>query len=140
MKIMKPFVIPLLFFLVIFIAFTLENLKTEQKLPIEGWSRSLPLQTEMIGEVKPVFQEQNGIQRVYVPKENEVLSFQVTDKLDVKDKITIPLSIPSPQNFWVQGDQFVFVRDKQLIHYDGEKENVLDQDVRGMDSNSNNIL
>ncbi|MBH0164988.1 hypothetical protein IHV12_08660 [Fictibacillus sp. 7GRE50] len=136
----KPFVIPLLFFLVIFISFTLENLKTEQKLPIEGWSRSLPLQTEKIGEVKPVFQEQNGMQRVYVPKENEVLSFQVTDKLDVKDKITIPLSIPSPQNFWVQGDQFVFVRDKKLIHYDGKNENVLDQDVRGMDSNPNNII
>ncbi|WP_137790217.1 hypothetical protein [Bacillus sp. E(2018)] len=140
MKKMKPFVIPLLFFLVVFIAFTLENLKTEQKLPIDGWSRSLPLQTEKIGEVKPVFQEQNGMQRVYVPKENEVLSFQVTDKLEVKDKITIPLSIPSPQNFWVKGDQFVFVRDKQLIHYDGEKEIVLDQDVRGMDSNSNNII
>jgi hypothetical protein len=140
MKKMKPFVIPLLFFLVVFVAFTLENLKTELKLPNEGWSRSLPLQTEKIGEVKPVFQEQNGMQRVYVPKENEVLSFHVTDQLDVKDKQTIPLSIPSPQDFWVQGDQFVFVRDKQLIHFDGEKENALDQDVYGMDSNPNNII
>ncbi|MET3729388.1 hypothetical protein ABID52_002969 [Fictibacillus halophilus] len=140
MRKMKPFVIPLLFFLVVFVAFTLENLKTELKLPNEGWSRSLPLQTEKIGEVKPVFKEQNGMQHVYVPKENEVLSFQVTDKLEVKDKQTIPLSIPSPQDFWVQGDQFVFVRDNQLIHYDGEKESVLDQDVRGMDSNPNNII
>ncbi|MGM0803966.1 MAG: hypothetical protein ACQET8_04455 [Bacillota bacterium] len=140
MRKMKPFVIPLLFFLVVCVAFTLENLKTELKLPNEGWSRSLPLQTEKIGEVKPVFQEQNGMHHVYVPKENEVLSFQVTDKLEVKDKQTIPLSIPSPQDFWVQGDQFVFVRDKQLIHYDGEKENVIDQDVRGMDSNPNNVI
>ncbi|MBN3554604.1 hypothetical protein JYA63_10030 [Fictibacillus nanhaiensis] len=140
MKKIKPFVIPLLFFLVVFIALTFENLKTELKLPIEGWSRSLPLQTEKIGEVKPVFQEQNGMKRVYVPKENEVLSFHVTDQLEVKDKQTTPLSIPSPQDFWVQGDQYVFVRDQQLIHYDGKKEKVLDEDVRGMDSNPNNII
>ncbi|MED1865295.1 hypothetical protein P4V41_17655 [Fictibacillus nanhaiensis] len=140
MKKFKPFVIPLLFFMVVFIAFTSQNLKTELKLPIEDWSRSLPLQTEKIGEVKPVFQEQNGIQRVYVPKENEVLSFHVTDKLEVQDKQTIPLSIPSPQDFWVQGDQYVFVRDQQLIHYDGKKENILDQNVRGLDSNPNNII
>ncbi|MQR97138.1 hypothetical protein [Fictibacillus phosphorivorans] len=140
MRKLKPFVIPLLFFLVVFIALTFENLKTELKLPNEDWSRSLPLQTEEIGEVKPVFQEQNGMKRVYVPKENEVLSFHVTDTLEVKDKQTTPLSIPSPQDFWVQGNQYVFVRDQQLIHYDGEKENVLDQDVRGMDSNPKKII
>ncbi|KZE69003.1 hypothetical protein AWM68_01685 [Fictibacillus phosphorivorans] len=136
----KPFLIPFIFFAIIFTAFTMKNIKIELMLPDEGWSRSLPIATESFGEVKPVFQEQNGAQHVYVPKEDEVMSFTVTDNLKVTNKKTIPLSIPSPQNFWVKGNEYVFVKNKQLIHFDGKKENILDQDVYGMDSNPNNII
>ncbi|MDM5317356.1 hypothetical protein QUF49_15200 [Fictibacillus sp. b24] len=136
----KPLLIPFIFFVLIFSAFTMKNLEIELMLPDEGWSRSLPLATESVGEVKPVFQEKNGAQHVYVPKENEVLSFKVTDNLQVTDKKTVPVSIPSPQNFWVNGNDYVFVKNKQLIHYDGKKENILDQDVMGIDSNQNNII
>lgn len=137
---LKPFVIPFLFFLLVFSILTHQNLQNELELPAEGWSRSLPLDTGKVEEVKPVFYEENGQQHVFVPKENEVLSFTVNSDLVVKNKKTTPISIPSPQNFWAKDHEFVFVKNKQLIHFDGEKENVLDQDVYGMDANQKKII
>jgi hypothetical protein len=83
---LKPFVIPILFFLLVFSVLTNQNLQNELKLPAEGWSRSLPLDAGNVGEVKPVFYEENGQQHVYVPKEKEVLSFTVNSDLEVKIK------------------------------------------------------
>ncbi|MFD1356756.1 hypothetical protein ACFQ4X_02505 [Fictibacillus halophilus] len=137
---LKPFLIPLLFFLLVFSVLTGQNLEKELELPAEGWSRSLPLEAGHVGEVKPVFYEENGQQYVYVPKEDEVLSFTVNSDLEVKNKKTTPVTIPSPQNFWVKDNEFVFVKNKQLIHFDGKKENILDQDVYGMDANQKKIV
>jgi hypothetical protein len=137
---LKPFIIPLLFFLIVSSVLTGQNLEKELELPAEGWSRSLPLEAGTVEEVKPVFYEENGQQHVYVPKENEVLSFTVNSDLEVKNKGTTPVTIPSPQNFWVKDNEFVYVKNKQLIHFDGKKENVLDEDVFGMDANEKKII
>jgi hypothetical protein len=137
---LKPFLIPILFFLLVFSVLTNQNLENELELPAEGWSRSLPLEAGIIGEVKPVFYEEKGQKHVYVPNKNEVLSFTVNSDLEVTNKKTTALSIPSPQNFWAKDNQFVFVKNKQFIHFDGQKENILDQDVYGMDSNKKKIV
>jgi hypothetical protein len=136
----KPIIIPILFFLLVFTLLTKQNLQYEKELPFEGWSRSLPLKTGVVGEVKPVIHEENGSNQVFVPKENEVLSFKVDKNLQVTDKKTIPVAIPSPQNFWTKNGQFVFVKNNQLIHFDGKEEKVLDNDVDGMDSNKKSII
>jgi hypothetical protein len=137
---LKPFAIPILFFLLVFSILTNQNLQNELELPAEGWSRSLPLDAGKVGEVKPVFIQENGQQHVYVPKENEVLSFTVNSDLKVKNKKTTPISIPSPQNFWAKDNEFVYVKNKQLIHFDGKKEKILDEDVFGMDANQKKII
>jgi hypothetical protein len=136
----KPFAIPILFFLLVFSVITNQNLQKELELPAEGWSRSLPLDAGKVGEVKPVFFQDNGQQHVYVPKENEVLTFTVNSDLEVKNKKTTLISIPSPQNFWAKDNEFVYVKNKQLIHFDGKKEKVLDEDVFGMDANQTKII
>lgn len=137
---LKPFAIPILFFLIVFSVLTNQNLQNELELPADGWSRSLPLDAGKLEEVKPVFIQENGQQHVYVPKENEVLSFTVNSDLEVKNKKTTPISIPSPQNFWAKENEFVYVKNKQLIHFDGKKEKVLDEDVFGMDANQEKII
>lgn len=137
---LRPFIIPVMFFLLVFSVLTNQNLQNELELPSDGWSRSLPLDAGTVGEVKPVFYEENGLQHVYVPKENEVLSFTVNSSLEVKNKKTTRVTIPSPQNFWANDNEFVYIKNKQLIHFDGEKENVLDQDVYGMDANQKKII
>ncbi|RZT23789.1 hypothetical protein [Fictibacillus sp. BK138] len=137
---LKPFAIPILFFLLVFSILTNQNLQIELELPAEGWSRSLSLDAGNSGEVKPVFIQENSQQHVYVPKENEVLSFTVNSDLEVKNKKTTPISIPSPQNFWAKENQFVYVKNKQLINFDGNKENLLDDEVFGMDANQEKII
>ncbi|WNB91096.1 hypothetical protein [Bacillus sp. NEB1478] len=138
--ILKPIFIPIIFFLIVFSVLTSQNLAHEKELPAEGWSRSLPLNTGTFGEVKPVVFKENSHYQVFVPKENEVLSFWVNDKLQVSHKKTIPVSIPSAQNFWTDHGDFIFVKGTQLIHFDGKQERVLDKDVLGMDSNKNAII
>ncbi|MDR7071514.1 hypothetical protein [Fictibacillus barbaricus] len=136
----RPIFIPVVFFLIVFSILTSQNLANEKELPSKGWSRSLPLHTGTFGEVKPAVYEENGRYHVYVPKENEVLSFFVNDKLQVSDKKTTPVSIPGSQNFWTDRREFIFVKGTQLIHFDGKQEQVLDKNVLGMDSNKSTII
>lgn len=137
---LKPFVIPFLFFLLVFSVLMNQNLQNELELPAEGWSRSLPLGTGEVGEVKPVIYKEKEKLHVYVPKEREVLSFTVDGHLQVKKKKPIPVSLSDMQNFWTNGKEVIYVKDKYLIHFDGNKENVLDQDVLGLDSNKKRII
>jgi hypothetical protein len=50
----KPFVITLLFVLIVFSLFTNQNLKNEIERASDGWSRSLPFDTGVLPEVRPV--------------------------------------------------------------------------------------
>jgi hypothetical protein len=137
---LRPYIIPIMFFLLVFSVLTYQNLEKELELPADGWSRSLPIKTETFREVKPVIYEENGKHHVYVPKENEILSFTVDGNLQVESKQPLPVSIPGMQNFWTNGKEVIFVRDKSLLHFDGKNENVLDQDVFGLDANKKKII
>jgi hypothetical protein len=137
---LRPFIIPIMFFLLVFSLLTHQNIKNELELPADGWSRSLPIKTDKFGEVKPFIYKENGKHHVYVPENSEIFVFTLDNNLQVENQQSIPVSIPYTQNFWTNGKEVIFVRDKSLIHFDGKNENVLDHDVYGLDANKNKII
>jgi hypothetical protein len=126
-----PIVIVLFFILALFI----HQLQGITKLPNENWSRSIP-QGFQTDEKPIVFQNKND---VFLTDKNQVLHYNVGKGLNVLQVGKIPVKIPRGNPFWSNGNSFIYLKNDQLIHFNGGKETIIDEGVTGISTSEEEV-
>ncbi|MCF6136411.1 hypothetical protein [Pseudalkalibacillus berkeleyi] len=136
---MKTWIYPIFICLVFISLLVNHHLQNERKLPTDQWSRTITLKEATSKSVPFTYQKGNEY-HIFQAGEQMVNHLITNDRLETSKVEEIPVRIPDPLAFWAYGSQLMFLKDGEIIHFDGEHEKVLANNVKGMSSSEKQVI
>ena len=115
------------------------NIQSERSLPSQEWSRNIPLPVTTSNSLPFIYNDMEEY-HIYSVNEEGISQLIIDDQFNLIKRSTINVDVPAFKPFWAKDNQFIFIKDNNLILYNGDKEQVLFNQADGLSAQANMIL
>jgi hypothetical protein len=136
----KAIVYPLIVIIALLGLLFYEHLKTETALPSEGWSRSINFDVTSSIISNPYVTRSEDFYYLYFPTEKGVIRLTLNEQLKVKQRLTLPIQVPSNTHLWAHEKHLIFVEQSELKLYNGKTTKTLAKNVTNFTVNKDTLL
>jgi hypothetical protein len=137
----KAIIVPIMI-LILFSSLLMTHVLTqEQKPPSKGWSRAIYLNSTLRSESHPLVNYENHNYHIFtVASKNQVKDLVLNSNLETTGTESYNVSIPIWSSYWTDGQQFIFIKNHNLVTYKNGKTQIILHNVNGLVAQDNNVI